>query len=165
MRVSGQRHARLKFSPGESTHSTHCTGIWVDPRAGLDPEALPLPGIEPRLSGRPVRSQTLYWLSYPADCEVIKALELYCGLVISKLIWSLFRTVYLQSSALVNLLLCTNFIINTGSLWRIVPDCGLMYNCSLRNLIVSVYSGYLYIEITGYLIFCIINPLKPDSSE
>jgi hypothetical protein len=43
----------------------------MGPRAGLDTEAtgkilLPLPGIEPRLPGRPFRSQTLYCLSYPA---------------------------------------------------------------------------------------------------
>jgi hypothetical protein len=43
----------------------------VGPRAGLDTEdkrknPLPLPGIEPRSSGRPARSQTLYCLSYPA---------------------------------------------------------------------------------------------------
>jgi hypothetical protein len=50
---------------------THCTGGWVGPRAGLDTEAtgknpLPPPGIEPRSPGRPARSQTLYWLRYPA---------------------------------------------------------------------------------------------------
>jgi hypothetical protein len=28
---------------------------------------LPLPGTEPRSPGRPVRSQTLYWLSYPGS--------------------------------------------------------------------------------------------------
>jgi hypothetical protein len=43
----------------------------VGPRAGLDAEARgkmlsPLPGIEPRSPGRPTRSQTLYWVSYPA---------------------------------------------------------------------------------------------------
>jgi hypothetical protein len=43
----------------------------VGPRAGQDTEATgkilsPLPGIEPRLPGRPARSQTLYCLSYPA---------------------------------------------------------------------------------------------------
>jgi hypothetical protein len=41
----------------------------VGPRAGLDTEAtgkflLLLPGIEPPSLGRPVRSQTLYYLSY-----------------------------------------------------------------------------------------------------
>jgi hypothetical protein len=59
------------FSPGERTPGTHWTGSWVGPRAGLDTEAkrkilFPLPGIEPRSPSRPARSQTLYWLSYPA---------------------------------------------------------------------------------------------------
>jgi hypothetical protein len=44
---------RPRFSPGERTPGNHCTGGWVDPRAGLDTEAAgkplsPLPGIEPR---------------------------------------------------------------------------------------------------------------------
>jgi hypothetical protein len=43
----------------------------VGTRVGLETEAtgkilLPLPGIEPRSPSRPVCSQTLYWLSYPA---------------------------------------------------------------------------------------------------
>jgi hypothetical protein len=46
MGVSGHCHARGKGPPG-----THCTGGWVDPRAGLDTEAggkiiSPLLGIE-----------------------------------------------------------------------------------------------------------------------
>jgi hypothetical protein len=70
--VSGQRHATAELCPGERTPGTHCTGGWVGPRAGLDTEArgkmlLPVPGIEPRSPGRPVRSQTLYWLSYPGS--------------------------------------------------------------------------------------------------
>jgi hypothetical protein len=65
MGVSGQRHAPSALYPG-----THCTGGWLGPRAGLDTEAkgnilMPLPGIEPRSLSRPVRSQTLNWLSYP----------------------------------------------------------------------------------------------------
>jgi hypothetical protein len=32
----------------------------------IEEKSLPLPGIEPRSPGRPVCSQTLYWLSYPA---------------------------------------------------------------------------------------------------
>jgi hypothetical protein len=28
----------LRFTPGESTPGTHCTGGWVGPRAGLDIE-------------------------------------------------------------------------------------------------------------------------------
>jgi hypothetical protein len=62
---------RPRFTPGEMTPGTHCTGGWVGPRAGLDTEVTgkifsPQPGIEPRSPGRLARSQTLYWLSYPA---------------------------------------------------------------------------------------------------
>jgi hypothetical protein len=51
--------------PGERTPGTHSTGGWMAPRAGLYKEARekilsPLPGIESRSPGRPVRSQTLY---------------------------------------------------------------------------------------------------------
>jgi hypothetical protein len=72
--VSGQSQPRPHFTPGERTPGTHCTGGWVDPRAGLDTEAkgkilLPLPGIEPQSPARPVRSQTLYWLSYPGSMQ------------------------------------------------------------------------------------------------
>jgi hypothetical protein len=54
------------------------TGGWVGSRAGLDKKArekiiLPLTGIEPWSSGRPALSQTLYWLSYPAqNCILIR---------------------------------------------------------------------------------------------
>jgi hypothetical protein len=79
MGVSGQRHAQVAFSPGERTPGTHCTGGWVGPRAGLDTEArgkilLRLPEIEPQSPGVPVRSQTLYCLSYPAP-EYLGATE------------------------------------------------------------------------------------------
>jgi hypothetical protein len=37
MWVSGQRHAPA--AQRDRTHSTHYTGSWVDPRAGLDREA------------------------------------------------------------------------------------------------------------------------------
>jgi hypothetical protein len=63
--VSGQRQAPASIYSRERTLGTHCTGSLVSPRAGLDTEVrgkilLPLPEIEPRMSGRPVRSQTLY---------------------------------------------------------------------------------------------------------
>jgi hypothetical protein len=53
MVVSRQHHAPARFTPGERTPGTHCTGGWVDPRAGLDVKAsgknpLSLSGIEPR---------------------------------------------------------------------------------------------------------------------
>jgi hypothetical protein len=62
------------LSPWKGPSGTHCTGGWVGPRAGLDTEVRgkilsPLPGIEPRSFGRSVRSQTLYWLSYPAQTD------------------------------------------------------------------------------------------------
>jgi hypothetical protein len=71
MGASCQRYAPAALYPGEMIPGTHWTGGWVGPRAGLDTEfrwkiVLPLPVIEPRSPGRPVRSQTLYCLSYPA---------------------------------------------------------------------------------------------------
>jgi hypothetical protein len=63
--VIGQRHAPVVLYPRERPPGTHCTGGWVDPRAGLDTEArgkilLPLPGFEPRSPGRQASSHTLY---------------------------------------------------------------------------------------------------------
>jgi hypothetical protein len=51
---------------GPPTPRTHLTEVWVGSRADPDTEAkgkihIPLPRIEPRSSGRPVRNQTLYW--------------------------------------------------------------------------------------------------------
>jgi hypothetical protein len=61
---------RPLFGSGERTPGTHCTGGWVGSRAGLDAGARRkiicfCRGSNP---GRPVRSQTLYWLSYPGSC-------------------------------------------------------------------------------------------------
>ena len=53
------------FLPPENT-GTYCTGGWVGPRAGLDrcgKSRLPT-GF--RYPDRPARSQSLYWLRYPA---------------------------------------------------------------------------------------------------
>jgi hypothetical protein len=56
---------RPLFTPGERTPSTHCTGGWVGPRAGLDTEVRGKFVCLCRGSnlGRPVCSQTLYSLS------------------------------------------------------------------------------------------------------
>jgi hypothetical protein len=67
---------QLRFTPGERNPGTYWTGGWVGPRAGLHTEVrgrivLPLHGIQPRSSRRPVRSQTLYWLSYPGSLKII----------------------------------------------------------------------------------------------
>jgi hypothetical protein len=72
---------RPRFTPGERTPGTHCTGGWVGPRAGLNTETRgkilsPLPGIEPRSPGRPARSQTLYWLSYPSHKPLLNGTDL-----------------------------------------------------------------------------------------
>jgi hypothetical protein len=65
MGMSGQRHAPAALYPRGKDTGTHCTEAGWGPKAGLDTEARgkilsPLPGIEPRSPGRPVRSQTLY---------------------------------------------------------------------------------------------------------
>jgi hypothetical protein len=66
MGVSGQHHALAVLYPQGKTPGTHCTGGWVGPRAGLYAEARRkilclCQGSNPSC---PVRSQTLYWLSY-----------------------------------------------------------------------------------------------------
>ena len=59
MGVGGQRHAPQE-SPG-----THCTGVWVGHRVGLDGGEISSPqGFDPR-TVQPV-AQSLYRLSYPA---------------------------------------------------------------------------------------------------
>jgi hypothetical protein len=59
------------FTPAERAPGTHWLGGWVDPRAGQDDVEkrifLILPGLESRPLGRPVRSQSLYRLSYPGS--------------------------------------------------------------------------------------------------
>jgi hypothetical protein len=70
MRVSGQRHAPAALCPWERTSGTHYTGGWVGLRAGLDTEVrgksfVPA-GDRTPIARSSSRSQTLYWLSYPA---------------------------------------------------------------------------------------------------
>jgi hypothetical protein len=66
--VGGERSASR---PGRFTPGTHCTGGWVEPRAGLDDvekrKFLNLPGLELRPLIRPARSQSLYRLRYPGS--------------------------------------------------------------------------------------------------
>jgi hypothetical protein len=66
-RMSCQRHALAALYPRVKTLAIHWIGIWVGLRAGLDTGArgkilFPFQVTNP---GRPVGSQTLYWLSYP----------------------------------------------------------------------------------------------------
>jgi hypothetical protein len=54
-----------RFIPGEKAPGTHWTGCWVGPRAEPDTEfrgkiLVPLPGIKPQSTGRPVHSRTPY---------------------------------------------------------------------------------------------------------
>jgi hypothetical protein len=59
--------------------------LWIQ---RLEKNPLPLPGIEPRSPGRPGRSQTLYWLSYPAYKCLLTLLNFY--LKFTKTFWFLF---------------------------------------------------------------------------
>jgi hypothetical protein len=54
---------RPRFTPWKRAPGTHCIGGWVGPRAGLDAEVRGkiLCLCRRSNSGRPVRSQTLYW--------------------------------------------------------------------------------------------------------
>jgi hypothetical protein len=63
---------RPRFTPGERAPGTHCTGGWVGPRAGLAAEDREKILYLCRRSnpGRPVRSQTLYWLNYSAHSDL-----------------------------------------------------------------------------------------------
>jgi hypothetical protein len=69
MGVRGQRHDPAALYPRERTPGTHCTWGWVGLRAGLDTEIRGKNSCLCRGSNldRPVRSQTLYWLSY---CQI-----------------------------------------------------------------------------------------------
>jgi hypothetical protein len=62
--AGGERSASCpgRFTPEERAPVTHCIEGWVDPGDGLDNvekrKFLPLPGLELRPLGRPVRSQS-----------------------------------------------------------------------------------------------------------
>jgi hypothetical protein len=66
---------RPRFTPGEMITGTHWIGGWVGRKAGRDREArgkiiLSLPVIKLRSPGLPVRSQTLYLLSYSGSSHL-----------------------------------------------------------------------------------------------
>jgi hypothetical protein len=69
---------------------THCTGGWVGPRAGLDV----CPPIGIRSPDRPVRSQSLYRLSYPSPLLIL-FFKLHCVCIFA------FWTPYVNSLLLV----------------------------------------------------------------
>jgi hypothetical protein len=67
--VSGQRHAPAVLYAWEWTPGIHRIGGWMGLRAGMDTEAggKILYLRQASNPGRPVCSQTLYWLSYPSS--------------------------------------------------------------------------------------------------
>jgi hypothetical protein len=67
--VSGQRHVPAALYPWQRTPGASWTGGWVGTIAGLDTEAWGkiLCLCRGTNSGRPVCSETLYWLRYPSS--------------------------------------------------------------------------------------------------
>ena len=72
MTVGGQLHAPAALPPGKRP-GTHCIGGWVGPRAGLDECGKSRP--EDSIPGRPVRSESLYRLSYRGPPSVLVVVE------------------------------------------------------------------------------------------
>jgi hypothetical protein len=75
--VSGQHHVLAELYPWERTSSTHWIGGWVGLRTSLNTEATGkilclCQGSNP---GRPVCSQTLYWLSCLSSCCLIRYMQ------------------------------------------------------------------------------------------
>ena len=67
--VRGQRHAPAALYPRERP-GTHCTEGWLAPGpVWTGAENLTPTGI--RSPDRPARSQSLYQLSYPLQCEMV----------------------------------------------------------------------------------------------
>jgi hypothetical protein len=86
------------FTPRERAPGIHWLGGWVDPRAGLDDvekrKLLILPGLELRLLGCPVHSQSLYRLCYTGShIEVCMCIKLkYCSCLLG-----FYVNLYIQS--------------------------------------------------------------------
>jgi hypothetical protein len=80
---------RPRFTPGERTTGTHWTGGWVGLRVRLDAGVgrkilCVCQGSNP---DRPVRSQTLYWLSYRGSCLKLYYFSKYTALKMSALVF------------------------------------------------------------------------------
>jgi hypothetical protein len=69
---------RPRFSPGERTSDIHCTGSWMRPEPvwtqRFEEKSFRL--YRGSNLDRPARSQTLYWLSYPAHCSTTLLISL-----------------------------------------------------------------------------------------
>jgi hypothetical protein len=72
--MSGQLHVPAALPPRKKPHCTHCIGVWVGLRAGLDDvekgKLLILPGLDLQPLGHPARSQLLYRLRYPGSPKI-----------------------------------------------------------------------------------------------
>jgi hypothetical protein len=82
MGVSGQRQPLPRFSPGERTPGTHCTGGWVGPRAGLNTEAV---------------GKILFASAGDRTSIVVERLSSYCGC-------EMFETVPFEAEACLNVI-------------------------------------------------------------
>jgi hypothetical protein len=143
--------SRPRFSPGERTPGTHYTGGWVSPRAGLDIEAIgkilsPLPGIEPRSPGRPARSQTLYWLSYPAQ-----TLLNYCTINCRKVLWLLISSCEYHCSW-ARIVINWFHVLYVYSLlqWRYIRIC---YTCLNKTFVTNVYR--IFCNLVTFQVFTV----------
>jgi hypothetical protein len=78
-----------RFTPGERAPGTYWIGGTVGPRAGLDDEEkrkfLILSELELRPLSRPVRSKSLYRLSYSGSLSLSLSLSLYIYIYIYKI--------------------------------------------------------------------------------
>jgi hypothetical protein len=133
------------LAPRKGPPSTHCTGGWVGLRAGLDTEArrkilLPLPGIKPRSPCRPARSQTLYWLSYPAHQVISLYRDIYNEHGCQILVWDSnssvrknFRRNYIITSDVKNPSLIYHRIIIPDRKYSVPMELWYTFSCSIRT--------------------------------
>jgi hypothetical protein len=137
----------------------------MGPRDGLDTDARgkilsPLPGIERRSPGRPVRSETLHWLSYPAHqrCIIITVIV---GIKDIQIDRSFSRVVeVLHTASTIGLMMeavrisetSVNFNVTTR---RYIPEDSKLHTCRREKL-----KSYIV-----YYWFYSWNPHFPNSSK
>jgi hypothetical protein len=100
--VSGQHHAPAAHYPRERTFGTHWTGGWVGPSAGLDAEArrkILCPCRGSNLS-RPIRSQTLHWLSYSGSDDKAQIPLIFINVILHIFQYGKYFTKWLQGKTI-----------------------------------------------------------------
>jgi hypothetical protein len=110
----------------------------------------PLPGIKPRSPGRPVRSQTLYWLSYPGSfCSHLKSLSENSLLVSVTNIHchssSLLRHTTLSSASLINISHSRSYILIVSSHLCLRLQSGLFFSRFPINIL---YASFIPVHCT-----------------